>query len=341
MPLLIPVRQRLIFAARSAGPLLLGALLTATMANCAQGQSAPVPPAPGFTAETPAQASQAGGDKASDEKKAPVEEMLTTRDGVRLLVVYLAGSKGKDTVPIVLLHGYKGSHKDYADLAYYLQAQGHAVLIPDLRGHGGSTKTAAGNVLTPSNVDIRAMATGDMEAVNTYLLAKNDKQELNIEKLCVVGAEMGAVVAGAWAQLDWSWPMLATGKQGQDVKALVLLSPAFSYKNLRLSEAMGGRSPVTSQLSILLIVGDGNRTALKDANRMYDIFKRYHHEPPPGHREEEQDLFYKKLPTKLQGTELQTVKKPTTVAQLIAQFVTLRLVNQKEFSWKSRGTSGK
>ena len=37
-----------------------------------------------------------------------------------------------------MLHGWKGNRTEYADLASFLQTQhGHAVLVPDLRGHGG------------------------------------------------------------------------------------------------------------------------------------------------------------------------------------------------------------
>ncbi len=59
----------------------------------------------------------------------------------------------------------------------------------------------------------------DLEACKSFLMDKNNAGELNINKLCVVGVEMGAVVAVDWAAWDWHWPRLATGKQGQDVKA--------------------------------------------------------------------------------------------------------------------------
>ena len=66
------------------------------------------------------------------------------------------------------------------------------------------------------------MAALDMEAVRKFLVDKNDAGELNLNKLCLVGSGMGASVAANWAVQDWSAPPLAVGKQGQDVKALVL-----------------------------------------------------------------------------------------------------------------------
>jgi hypothetical protein len=84
----------------------------------------------------------------------------------------------------------------------------------------------------------------------------------------------------------------------------------------------------------LLIVGEQNPTFLKDTKRIYDIFKRSHPEPPPNRKLEDQDLFLVKLPTNLQGTNLQTVKKPA-IDQLIGQFIDVRLV-KKAFPWKDR-----
>src|SRR3989339_588013 len=111
---------------------------------------------------------------ADPQRPAMVQESLTTADGVQLAAAYLPGDKGKKTVPVVLLHAHKGSRDDWRGLALYLQSLGHAVLVPDLRGHGASTKTDNGSTLNPNNLNFHAMATHDMEAIASYLLAKNN-----------------------------------------------------------------------------------------------------------------------------------------------------------------------
>ena len=98
------------------------------------------------------------------------------------------------------------------------------------------------------------MAAFDMEAVRGFLVGKNDAGELNLNKLCLVGSGMGANVAANWALQDWTAPPLAIGKQGQDVKALVLISPRWSYSGLSFQGPMQFR-PLKENVAWQLIYG--------------------------------------------------------------------------------------
>ncbi len=289
-----------------------------------------------FCLASPATA-QPGGTAKPEAIPAPEDIALTTKDGLQLKATYFASKKGKQAVPVVLLHMFEGSGGDFRELALGLQGLGHAVVVPDLRGHGGSTEIIGArkplDAKTLSKRDFFAMVSQDMEAVKRFLLEKNDEEELNVEKLCLVGAEMGANVALDWARLDWSWPKLATGKQGQDVKALVLISPQWSFRGLSAQPAVA-HPAVRSELSIMIIVGEGDRAAERDAVRLKKAFERYHPDPPKEKWVEEKDFWYIPLKTNLQGTKMLGVNE-LQIGPYIARFIEYRIVN-KTFSWQER-----
>ncbi len=258
----------------------------------------------------------------------------TTKDGLIIKATYYAGTRKEKTVPIIMLHGWKGSRSEFGDLAKFLQeTHGHAVLVPDLRGHGDSTKLAGSTKTLDAeklNANDYELMVADMEACKKFLLERHNAGELNIERLCIIGSEMGAVVGMNWAVVDWSWPVLATGKQGQDVKALVLLSPLFQVEKGRLSMAGPLGSQVQSKLSLsILFGGQMAKRYGTDAKKLQTGLKRYHM-----NQDEEQTFFFDELPTSLQGTKL--IGAPgIPVKDVIAKFIELRLV-EKDFTWRER-----
>ena len=270
---------------------------------------------------------------------------LVTKDGVQLKATFYPSAKGKEAVPVILLHMSKGDRKEYNTLAPFLQEQGHAVLVPDLRGHGESTSTLAGGKLDPGNIDLEQMVYQDMETLRRFLLQKNNEGELNISKLCVVGAEMGALVALNWARYDWT--SLTGERPPMHVKALVLISPPPSFPGLTTKQALANLG-VRSQLSVLIVVGKEVGKYAEEAKRIHNIFKRYHPEPPKEQnltKEQKlnlQDLFYGPLETKLQGSKMLGVRG-LNVDRAIAQFIDLRLVkqNRPELAWRDRSGKGK
>ncbi|MBN2476488.1 MAG: alpha/beta fold hydrolase [Pirellulales bacterium] len=329
---------------------------------------------PGPAGNPPAEAQQATTSEAS-KLPPPVEvhkedpARLTTVDGVRLAATYLPGPKseenGKETVPVILLHDHKGSGKDFGQLAAYLQSQGHAVLVPDLRGHGESTEKLGAraplDAATMPRLGFVRMVDADMEVLKNFLLKENNEEKVNIEKLCIVGAGMGASVAVNWARLDWIRPPIGNVKQGQDVKGLVLLSPESSTPGLPISAPMRAQPltvvladrqlqralkdgvglqlgmPVSldfrREVSVMIVVGGRNSRAVSEAKRLHTMFERFHPDPPPGEKTPEKDLFYGTLDTKLQGTKLLGAK--LNLEKHIAQFIQLRLEN-RAIPWSKR-----
>ncbi len=130
---------------------------------------------------------------------------LTTKDGVFLQCTYYHGPESKQTVPLILLHDWDGQGGELRPLAQYLQRLRHAVIVPDLRGHGKSLQ--AQGIEEPIDraklrrPQIEAMIL-DVEAVKTFLLGENNDGKLNIEQLGVVGTGFGGLLALNWAVRD-------------------------------------------------------------------------------------------------------------------------------------------
>jgi len=290
-----------------------------------------------WTTETSAAKQKAEDPNADEIAEGPPEPEnmdLQTVDGLTLSATFYPGTNGKDTVPIILIHMWKGNRNEYASLAPYLQSMGHAVLVPDMRGHGDSKiRRNLSRELDASKMpssEFQRMVTYDMEAMKSFLIEKNNAGKLNIEKLCIVGAEMGASVALDWARLDWSWPILATGKQGQDVKALVLISPQWSFRGLPLKAALADPR-IRRDLSILILCGGGTPKAVREAKRLHSTFKKFH---PDSGKNGDKSLFYGALKTSLQGTKLLSVES-LRVNEIVARFIDLRLAKQR-IPWKKR-----
>jgi pimeloyl-ACP methyl ester carboxylesterase len=265
--------------------------------------------------------------QAPKEEPPPEPKVVTLRtdDDVTIVATYYGSLLGKDAVPVMLLHSSKGNRADLSDLALNLQKAGHAVIVPDLRGHGESSHRGGGDravELRPA--DYQAMVEQDLETVKRFLRDRNNDGQLNIDKLCLVGVELGSVLAINFAARDWSWPVLAQGKQGQDVKALVLISPEWSFKGLRINEAVADPA-VSRALAVLIVVGKGPSKPMQEAKRLYSAFEKHHPLPPPGSNNK-QMLWLRTPPTTLQGMAL-VKEKSMLVDQMIAKFIELRLVD--------------
>ena len=103
-------------------------------------------------------------------------ERFAKVNGVRLR--YLVGGQGS---PVVLLHGFAETSHMWRPIMPLL-AERHTVVVPDLRGAGGSAKP-------PSGYDKKNMAVDIHELTTT----------LNLERVRIVGHDIGLMVAYAYA----------------------------------------------------------------------------------------------------------------------------------------------
>jgi pimeloyl-ACP methyl ester carboxylesterase len=310
--------------------LLLGLSIQATSDASAQGRSGPPPE--------------------------PVD--LVTKDGIQLKGTYFpsaarrGSAQAKQTTPVVLLHDHKSTRAIFNPLIGALQpaiegdAEGpyFAVIAVDLRAHGGSTKRLApdGTVFDLdaarlAKEDLLAMAQFDMEAIRSFLVDKNDAGDLNLNKLSLVGSGMGANVAANWALKDWTVPPLAIGKQGQDVKAIVLISPQWTFNGLSMQDPMKF-TPLKKNVAWLILGGSLDSKVKPDFVRIQKQLERHHPvneknaaSPGPPVRD---GLTVSLLPTNLQGDQL--IKR--SGAAIDEQVVTFLMQNvaRHELPWTNR-----
>lgn len=282
---------------------------------------------------------------------APVARSLTTKDGVELQITYYPSNAGRDAVPVVMIPDFNETRAVFDSFARSLQnpppAEGRgpavasrAVITVDLRGHGDSKSgfdpSGAPFQLDAQRLkrdDYRDMVEFDMEAVRSFLVDENDAQRLNLNRLCVLGSGMGANVAVLWAANDWAAPPLAVLKQGQDVKALVLLSPKWSFQGLNLVNAFKF-PPIQRAISIFLAFGAADKAADKDGRNIDKILIRNHPEPPADQAAAVKDYYLFAPQTSLQGTRLLTSRE-FSLAPRIAEFIELR-VGAKAFPYLKR-----
>ena len=278
-------------------------------------------------------------------------KVLETKDGVQLQVAWFPGSLEKDSVPIILMHDWDGRGEDLGALASYLQGQGHAVIVPDLRGHGNSLRIRGNDDpidRTKMNKLEIATMSEDLETCKRFLMEQNNQGKLNIELLTIVAAGNSTIVAIDWALKDWSWPAIAGRKQGQDVKALVLLSPVKQFKGLNINPAM--RNPLltgrgATPLSVLIAVGTRGGGAARDARGLYESMEKSRpalqlsgsEQDQIRQRLEQQDLFLQEYPVEFQGAALVDPRARLDLHEKILGFLNARLVAKADlFRWTDR-----
>jgi pimeloyl-ACP methyl ester carboxylesterase len=290
---------------------------------------------------------------AEDELPAPAEVKLDCIDGVSKLIMHctyyespmVEKGRGKEVIPIVLLHGRGGTRGDYEVLAKYLQEQGHAVLAPDLRGHGDSSELLVnGNRIKLNPAKMKkgdfALMVKDLEAVKSWLLQKNNAEELNMEMLVVAGSDMSSVTAMNFALRDWTVPELINYKNCKDVKALVLLSPERSYEGTEMNLAL--KHPIVGhKLSVLIIEGKKNGAGMAESKKILNLLERNHLETSAEKSKEDKEVVFFAEDTSLQGTKLVNPPAAARVAPIIAQFIQFRVkALQDGFPWTKRVKPG-
>ena len=265
------------------------------------------------------------------------------RDSWPIHVTYYPSRLKENAAVVVLLHMQNGSRLIWTrkgGLAEGLQKEGFAVIAADLRKHGQSKPTSGvkaagkkkggGSKLT--RFDYQLMVTSDMEAIKKFIFSEHQKKRLNMRKLGVGAAGMSSPVAVVFAANDWSKKphsdaptVAARTPRGQDVRALVLLSPQGSLPGMTINRPM---KFLKGKAAFLVCVGERrSRVPLADANRVYNFLKPISDDP------EKRINWMNSFPVQLQGTDL--LGKQIGVENVVVGFLK-RYVGDLKDPWTDR-----
>jgi pimeloyl-ACP methyl ester carboxylesterase len=176
-----------------------------------------------------------------------------------------------------LLWDKSSAPRDQEAFPLLLQKRGYAVITVDLRQHGESKIPGREDPLMPN--DYQAMVLGDMVAVKDFIFTEHQAQRLNMQKMGIVAIGPSVPVAAAFTEFDWSQrpyddAPLASERtpRGQDVKALVFLSPETSAGRVKATTAMKFiRKPIFN-IALQVIVGAADPADKRQADSVYQAF---------------------------------------------------------------------
>ena len=299
----------------------------------------------------------------ADKQSGPEDVTLETKDKVQLVCTYFAPNMpskpadekeesdtdttteedsidGKRVIPYIILHDWERSRKDTAALATFLSAQGNAVIIPDLRGHGDSTRvTGYDKEIDAADFKTSEIAAviGDIETCKKFLVKKNNAGELNIDMLAVIAIGKTAPLATAWVVQDWSFPPYNKQiKQGQDVKALIMISPekklgAYAMKRVTSASIFSGSAALPT------IVAWG--TGTKQAKEVQSIYNRLEKRRPDAKDQsgDAKTLYKAPLQNSLDGTQIGSNPKLTKLWGFFHKTVSGKINdNLDKLPWQDR-----
>ena len=288
-----------------------------------------------------------GQESKKKEIENPETVVLVTKDNVELRAEWFPGKPDKTTVPVILIHDWAGNRKDLYALADFLHREkGFSVIVPDLRGHGQSISRKN------SDKEIKAQdfrkndfigILEDIEACKRFLVAKNNLGEVNIDLLVIgVVGKMSPFAVG-YTLRDWQWPPLAGVKQGQDVKAVVMISPEKRFKSASMTPAF--RIPLISgknaePIPMFLTCWKGHSLTSREGQSIYSTLIGSRREDaaaiPDDEKWKQLTVIKREYNSKSSGKRL-VEEKSKLISGDIGLFIEKKVADRKdEFRWQDR-----
>ena len=281
------------------------------------------------------------------KKTVPVKKIenrvLTTPDGWQIHITYFKSLVGKEAPVLLLLHQRGGNRLVWNRFAKAMQSIGYAVVTVDMRKHGQSKGFAAGspakkkskkgagpNDLRP--IDYRNMVQFDLETVKAFLLSEHNQGHLNVRKLGIVAPGMSAPIAVAFTAIDWAKkpyddaPTLAARTpRGQDVRALVLISPVENLPGFRVGRSLRALGNPVFDIACLVAYGTKDRRDKGAARRMYQKLT--------GRTGNKNRMYLDQFKTSLSGTDM--LNRDTGIERHMLNFFDKHL-KKLDSPWRTR-----
>jgi len=268
-----------------------------------------------------------------------------TSDGVLLSGAFYPGNADKETIPIILLHGQGKSREEFAPLIEEMKKRGYAVLAFDFRGHGESTTRFSDpredmqpeNMVQPptppqppkpiqylakdfKRADYENMYKFDTLPFYRFLVQQNNAERLNLNKLVIIGVDMGGTVGGQMTKQLWA------NSRGKNVRSLVIVSPNYDpFSKTLLKDAKCFHKNVP----LLMIVGQLDRQSKENALSLRDeiLGKEKRRDDDPTSMSSPVPIA--EFPTERQGGELLKESK-LGIPQKIADYINMTLTSHSE-----------
>ncbi|MCH7989225.1 MAG: hypothetical protein IID46_08755 [Planctomycetes bacterium] len=227
---------------------------------------------------------QGKGSSSADEEKRTIRSL----DGWPIAFTYYKPkSAGENTPPVILLHKKNGNRLVWNKFAKRLQVQGYAVFAVDLRKHGESKLPAVGSnkkkkkrssrSIDLKKQDYERMVTRDLEGLKKFIVEEHQAKKLNVRKMAIIAAQESAPIAINFAARDWtkrphddSARLQDKTPRGQDVRALVLLSPNDKVPGISTGKSIG----YLKSLRIAVFIAYGAQDTL-DNKQSEKMFKKF------------------------------------------------------------------
>lgn len=226
--------------------------------------------------------------------KSTTHVLKALKDGYPIHITYYPVTADPEKNPnienspvVILLHGEGGSRLIWdrssapktekgKPFAQALADFGYAVVSVDLRKHGESLKEGESRGL--NNNDFELMVQRDLPAVKNFLLEEHEAKKLNINKLGIVACDSMAPVALQFAELDWRQAPHPDGPggsagtpRGQDVRALVLVSPVLSTGRVNANRSANFLKAPAFRIAFAIVAGTRDPADKGSAEKLHNI----------------------------------------------------------------------